>query len=78
MTATIQSSYPTADTIVLKIKQFISSNDVIVSDWDDFVYEFISDEYDNQFASDPNWFDEDDTDEKDALRDEVIELLGVE
>jgi hypothetical protein len=66
--------YPTAASLVSEIKNFISSNDVIVSDWDDFVYEFISN-YDEQFRNDPAWYDEDDTDIKDSLRDEVLDIL---
>ena len=76
MTKTAPSTYPTAASLVSEIKNFISANDVIVSDWDDFVYEFISN-YDEQFRNDPEWCDEDDTDIKDTLRDEVLDLLGL-
>lgn len=69
--------YPTANSIVSQIKDFISIHDVIVSDWDEFVYEFLSEEYDERFADDSNWYSEDETDIKDQLRDEVLELLGV-
>ena len=78
MTATaIKVEYPTANSIVSQIKDFISTHDVVVSDWDEFVYEFISEEYDEQFTDDSNWYSEDETDIKDQLRDEVLELLGV-
>ena len=76
MTTTAALTYPTAASLVSKIKNFISANDVIVSDWDDFVYEFISN-YDEQFRNDPEWYDEDDTDIKDSLRDEVLDILGL-
>ena len=75
--ATATAKYPTATTLVSEIKKFISLNGVIVSDWDDFVYEFIS-SYDEQFRDDPKWFSEIDSDMKDELRDEILELLGVE
>jgi len=73
---TAPSPYPTAASLVSEIKNFISTNDVIVSDWDDFVYEFISN-YVDQFRNDPEWYDDDDSDIKDGLRDEVLELLGL-
>ena len=76
MTITVATQYPTAASIASEIKSFISLNDVIVSDWDDFVYEFISN-YDEQFRNDPEWYDEDDTDIKDSLRDEVLDLMGL-
>ena len=74
---TLTKEYPTAGFIVSHIKQFISANDIIVSDWDDFVYEFIS-EYDTRFLNDSDWYSEDKTDIKDNLRDEVLNILGVE
>jgi hypothetical protein len=76
MTTTAPSPYPTAASLVSEIKSFISTNDVIVSDWDAFVYGFISNT-DEQFRNDPEWYAEDDTDLKDSLRDEVLELLGL-
>ena len=75
-TTTSETKYPTAVYLVGCIKKFITANDIIVSDWDDFVYEFIS-EYDSRFPNDANWYSEDNTDIKDNLRDEVLEILGV-
>ena len=66
--------YPTADEIIEKM---IESNGIlgdINKDADDFVYEAIS-EFDMFFVDDKNWSDEEDSDVKDSLRDEVMEKL---
>ena len=73
---TTTTEYPTATALVTQIKNFIALNDVIVSDWDDFIYDFISNS-DEQFRNDPEWFNEEGNDIKDSLRDEVLELLGL-
>ena len=73
---TTTTEYPTATDLVTQIKSFIALNGVIVSDWDDFIYDFISN-YDEQFRNDPEWFNEEGDDIKDSLRDEVLELLGL-
>jgi hypothetical protein len=39
---TTTTEYPTATDLVTQIKSFIALNGVIVSDWDDFIYDFIS------------------------------------
>ncbi len=44
-------------------------------DIDDFVYDVISN-HDQYLEGDSNWFDEEDTDMKDSLRDQVMTLLG--
>ena len=44
-------------------------------DIDDCVYDWIS-TFDAQFENDSDWFSEEDTDEKDRLRDEMLELIG--
>ncbi|WP_353291972.1 hypothetical protein [Synechococcus sp. M16CYN] len=44
-------------------------------DLDDFIYTQIS-IFDHSFENDPEWFDEEDTDEKDRIRDKVLELIG--
>ena len=78
---TLTVIYPTAEKIFSEIKEFIKTNDVIPSDWDEFVYDFIGDKYDDQFEDDPNWFTDAesvDSDVKDDLRDEVLELFGIE
>lgn len=60
------------------IKNIVSRFDL---DLDDIVYDAISD-FDGKFENDPNWFcdmeDEDNIfdDEKDRIRDEVLELIG--
>ena len=66
--------YPTADEIIEKM---IAGNGIlgdINKDADDFVYEAIS-EFDMFFVDDKNWSDEEDSDVKDSLRDEVMEKL---
>ena len=70
-------TYPTAQELFAEIKGFISSFDVVPSDWDEFVYEYISENYDDQFVGDNQWFNENDTDKKDKLTDKVMELFGV-
>ena len=70
-------TYPTAQTIYTEIKEFISKFDVVVSDWDEFIYDFISENYDMLFLDDAQWFNEEDTDMKDQLRDELLEMFGV-
>ena len=70
-------AYPSAQQIYTELREFISMNDIIPSDWDEFIYEFISDNYDSAFDGDDTWYNEDETDVKDELRDEVMELLGV-
>ena len=60
------------------IKNIVSTFDL---DLDDIVYDQISN-FDGVFENDPNWFcdmeDEDNIfdDEKDRIRDEVLELIG--
>lgn len=76
MTNSVATQYPTASSVATEIKSFISLNATVVSDWDAFVYEYIS-RYDEQFRNDPEWYDEDDCDIKDELRDEVLDLMGL-
>jgi hypothetical protein len=54
------------------IKQIVEKFDI---DLDDFIYDQISD-FDKFFENDSEWFSEEDTDEKDRLRDEVLELIA--
>ena len=54
------------------IKQIVEKFDI---DLDDFIYDQISD-FDQFFENDPYWFDEEDTCEKDRIRDQVLELIG--
>ena len=74
MTVTEAPVYPTAQMIITAIKSYVAVHDVQVSDWDEFVYEFISD-YDCFYPNDSNWYSEAGTDEKDRLRDEVLDLM---
>ena len=74
---TITDTYPTAQNLYTDIQDFLSTFDVIVSDWDEFIYEFISNKYDNRFLEDDHWYNENETDIKDNLRDELLEMFGV-
>ena len=68
--------YPHPKAISDWIAGLLSKNQIqAIEDLDDWVYSFISDHYDHLFTDDSTWFSEDDTDMKDQLRDEVLELL---
>ena len=54
------------------IKQIADRYDI---DLDDFIYDQISN-FDQFFENDTDWYDEEDTCEKDHLRDQVLELIG--
>ena len=56
----------------LPIKMIVEKFDV---DLDDFIYDQISN-FDKYFENDTDWYDEEDTCEKDHLRDQVLELIG--
>ena len=65
--------YPTIEEILSKMKELKEDE----NEWDDdTIYDAIC-EWDDKFADDPNWFDEEDTDVKDSLRDDVCEHLGL-
>lgn len=66
-------NYPSTSQILLELTNALIERYKV--DIDDFVYEVIS-EYDKDFDDDPKWFDEEDTDMKDSLRDQVMTLLG--
>ena len=59
--------------MVLELKTKIKEDREV--DMDDFVYETIS-LWDRVFEGDEEWFNEDETDLKDSLRDQVLEFLG--
>ena len=65
---------PTAQAIYEWITLLFYPNDLLTGDLDEWVYNLIG-HYDNQFSDDPNWYSENDTDMKDQLRDEVLDLL---
>lgn len=66
-------NYPSTSQILLELTNALIERYKV--DIDDFVYEVIS-EHDKDFDDDPKWFDEEDADMKDSLRDKVITLLG--
>ena len=74
----------------IRVRDFVSDpvtpNEVIERFWekvcsmidvDEIVYDLISD-YDGEMEEQqiPGWFMEEDTDEKDSLRDQVLEQMG--
>lgn len=69
-----EDQYPTIEEILSKMKELKEDE----NDWDDdTIYDAIC-EWDDKFADDPNWFDEEYTDVKDSLRDRVCIHLGLE
>ena len=63
--------YPTAKEVFDRYLELAPDND----DIDEAVYDVIC-EWDEQFAGDATWCDDEETDVKDRLRDEVLEMLG--
>lgn len=66
-------NYPSTTQILLDLTNALIDRYEV--DIDDFVYEVIA-EYDKDFEDDSDWFEEEDTDMKDSLRDQVMNLLG--
>ena len=66
--------WSTPERMVEMTKEFVSDDD---ADLDEFVYDVIS-EWDEKFEGDTNWSDEDDSDEKDYLRDFIMNILEEE
>jgi len=66
-------NYPSTSRILLDLTNALIDRYEV--DIDDFIYEVIA-EYDKDFEDDSDWFDEEDTDMKDSLRDQVMNLLG--
>ena len=67
--------YPSAYQILLDLLDALIDRCKV--DIDDFVYDVFS-THDQYFEDGSVWFDEDDTDMKDSLRDQVMTLLGFE
>lgn len=69
------NNYPTAQTISNLIQERLSNmpadKQLDVDEIDDLVYEVIS-TFDDTFANDPQWFQEEENDIKDELRDQVM------
>ena len=63
--------YPTSKDVFDRYLELASDND----DIDDAVYEVIC-EWDEQFADDTTWCNDEENDMKDRLRDEVLEMLN--
>jgi hypothetical protein len=73
----LKADYPCVVDIIVVLKQQLAplaqSNQEC--DLDELVYEAIS-LWDECFEDDEEWFNEDDTDIKDSLRDQVLECLN--
>jgi len=73
-TKTESGTYPTIEEILSKMKELEEDT----NEWsDETIYDALC-EWDEKFADDPNWFDEEDTDMKDELRTAVELHLGWE
>ena len=59
---------------MLKVQMRLSKDQGKLVDWDEIVYEAIS-EWDDVFRDCEEWYDEEDADIKDSLRDQVMEYL---
>jgi hypothetical protein len=66
-------NYPSVTRILLELTNALIDRCEV--DIDDFVYEVIS-EHDKDFEDDSDWFDEENTDMKDSLRDQIMSILG--
>lgn len=68
-----EEEYPTIEEILSKMKELKEDE----NEWDDdTIYDAIC-EWDDKFADDPDWANEEDTDVKDSLRDQVCMHLGL-
>ncbi len=73
----LKADYPCVVDIVVVLKVLLAplADSNQECDLDELVYEAIS-LWDDCFEADEEWFNEDDTDIKDSLRDQVLEFLG--
>jgi len=68
--------YPCAIDILAALKIFLAARKEDENlDMDDVIYDIIS-EWDEYFEDDEEWFSEDDSDIKDVIRDEVLQILN--
>jgi hypothetical protein len=76
MTNLLTRDYPCVPDVVtmLKVKMRLSQDQEKLVDLDEIVYEAIS-EWDDVFQDCEEWYDEEETDVKDSLRDQVLEFL---
>ena len=65
--------YPSVSQILLELTNALIDRCKV--DIDDIIYEVIS-EHDKDFGDDSDWFDEENTDMKDSLRDQIMSILG--
>ena len=68
--------YPSAPAVYEAIKSQLQDSRVAISDWDEYVWDFLSDNFDLIFVGDTEWFDPEDVCVKDHLRDEVLDMFG--
>jgi hypothetical protein len=73
----LYADYPCVSDIIVAMEIHLKPilGDEATIDIEDLVYDVIS-EWDKVFSDDDEWFNEDDTDVKDSLRDQVLEFLG--
>ena len=60
--------------MMIKVKLGFATDQAKPVDWDEVVYDAIS-EWDQVFEDCDEWFDEDGSDVKDSLRDQVLEYV---
>jgi len=70
------ADYPCVADIIIALEVYIQTFDESsrLHDTDELVYDTIS-LWDKVFENDDEWYNEDDTDIKDSLRDQVLEFL---
>jgi hypothetical protein len=76
MLDSLKREYPSVSDVITALKIAIAhktSDEEL--DLDELIYDVIS-EWDQFFKYDDNWYSEEDTDIKDAIRDQVLEFLG--
>ena len=76
MMTTSATLYPTPYIVCQLIEDHLKNTQEAVADWDEYVWDFMSDKYDHMYFENTEWFDEEDQCIKDELRDQVLEMLG--
>ena len=76
MTNLLTRDYPCVPDVIamLKVQMRLSQDQEKLVDWDEIVYDAIS-EWDDVFRDCEEWYNEEETDIKDSLRDQVLEFL---
>ena len=76
MTNLLTRDYPCVPDVItmLKVQMRLSQDHEKLVDWDEIVYDAIS-EWDDVFRDCKEWYNEEEADIKDSLRDQVLEFL---